>query len=307
VKREPDNNDDLEEALRRMREEFGPRRPREGAEDDPPLAIGPGPGRLALYGEAEPQPPPSGMVRLRLPTTRPRAIWLLLVVNVLMFLVAQGLSMIVTPAECFPVLDSYACALQRLGWKQNDLIRQGEYWRLLTAMFLHGNLVHIFFNGYALFVLGPETERIFSTPRFLALYFLSGLAGSLASYQFSPQPSVGASGAIFGLIGALATFYYLSRATFGEFGRRQLQSMAAVIIINLLIGFAGGGVIDNFAHMGGLAGGAFAGWLLAPRFTVDERLYPPVLVREYLPAGWPAAVAMLILEAALAVLIRPPL
>jgi rhomboid protease GluP len=197
--------------------------------------------------------------------------------------------------------------LVQLGAKVNDLIAQGAYWRLLTATFLHANLIHIFFNGYALYALGPEAERIYGTRRFLGIYFLAGLAGSLASYLMSSAVSVGASGAIFGLIGGLGVFYYLNRAALGEFGRAQVQNMVAIAMINLFIGFANQGTIDNWGHLGGLAGGALAGLALAPRLRVDARLYPPALRREYPELGWAGAAALLLVMAAMALLLPPAL
>lgn len=290
MKREPDD-EEIEAALRRIREEFGPR----PAGDDNPTPQRPPPDEGAPF---QPGPPPPAF-RLRLPLNPVRATWGLLGLNLLIYLLTGLLSgNLFNPA---------GQVLQLLGWKQNDLILQGEYWRLLTAMFLHGNLVHIFFNGYALFILGPETERIFGTARFLAVYFLGGLTGSIASYAFSASPSVGASGAIFGLIGCLAVFYYVSRTLLGEFGRRQLQGMITIIVINLLLGFTMGGVIDNYAHIGGLIGGALVGWLLAPRYAIDDRLYPPVVVREYLGLSWLSAAGMLVALTLLVILIRPPL
>jgi rhomboid protease GluP len=194
-------------------------------------------------------------------------------------------------------------ALILLGAKVNSLVDQGQYWRLITATFLHANLVHIFFNGYALFALGPESERIYGTRRFLALYFLAGLGGSVASYLFSAQPAVGASGAIFGLIGGLGIFFYLSRETLGEFARSQVQSMVAIAMINLFIGFASAGVIDNWGHLGGLVAGVATGAALAPRLTVNADLFPPVVVRSYPPWGWAAAIALAVATLALAVLL----
>lgn len=195
--------------------------------------------------------------------------------------------------------------LVMLGAKVNDLIAQGQYWRLLSATFLHANLVHIFFNGYALYALGPEAERIYGTRRFLGLYFLAGLAGSLASYLISPAISVGASGAIFGLIGGLGMFYYLNREALGAFGKAQVQNMVAIAMINLFIGFSAQGVIDNWGHLGGLIGGALAGLALAPRLRVDSQLYPPVLRRTYPELGAAGALALLLLIAALALLLPP--
>ncbi|WP_129628162.1 rhomboid family intramembrane serine protease [Candidatus Oscillochloris fontis] len=181
-----------------------------------------------------------------------------------------------------------------LGAKVNELIAAGAYWRLLSATFLHGSLIHIFFNAYALYALGPESERIYGTRRFLALYFLAGLGGSLASYLLSPAISVGASGSIFGLIGGLGIFYYLNRGVLGNFGKAQVQNMATIAIINLFIGFSAPSIIDNWGHLGGLLGGIVAGWALAPRFQVDPGLYPPLIRRTYLAQGWMWAVALLL-------------
>lgn len=237
---------------------------------------------------------------------RPRAVWVLLVLNVGIYLLSGVLS-ILTTGSLLALFNPDARVLALLGMKINVLIAQGEYWRLLTAMFLHGNLVHILFNGFALFALGPEAERIYGTPRFLTIYFLAGIAGSIASYAFSASPSVGASGAIFGLIGCLAMFYYTARRILGDFGRMQLQSMIAIIVINLLLGFSAATVIDNYAHVGGLLGGALVGWLLAPRYNIDTRFYPPVLVRAYPQYGWAVALLMAIGLAWLALVIQPPI
>ncbi|MBK9942687.1 MAG: rhomboid family intramembrane serine protease [Kouleothrix sp.] len=173
-------------------------------------------------------------------------------------------------------------------------------------MFLHGGLLHIGFNAWALYTIGPESEQIYGTPRFLALYFIAGFAGGVASYLRSPIPAVGASGAIFGLIGGLAAFYYSSRKLLGEISRQQLGSLVTVIMINLLIGFSTPR-IDNNAHIGGLIGGALVGWLLAPRFELDERLFPPQIVRRSLPFGWAGALVVLAILVAAVMTMNPPI
>lgn len=258
------------------------------------------------YGEARPVPPQPEYVQIRLPTGPVRVAWVLLAINIVAYVLSGILSVVVTgnlPTLFTPVSD----VLRLLGWKENLLIMQGEYWRLLTATFLHGNLLHILFNGYALYLLGQEVERVFGASRFLATYFLAGLSGSIASYALSVQPSVGASGAIFGLIGALSIFYYLNRQVLGDAGRSQLQSMATIVVLNLLIGFGGQGVIDNFAHIGGLIGGAIAGWMLAPRYRLDQMIYPPMIVRQFAQFGWIGASLFLLVLMLLARFITPPL
>lgn len=100
------------------------------------------------------------------------------------------------------------------GAKVNELIAHGQYWRLLTAMFLHIGIMHLFFNSYALYIYGPVVERLYGKVKFTIVYLLSGLLGSLASYAFSPNPAAGASGAIFGLMGSLLYFRQRRRTLF---------------------------------------------------------------------------------------------
>lgn len=137
------------------------------------------------------------------------------------------------------------------GAKVNKLIALGQYWRLFTAMFLHIGIAHLFFNSYALYIYGPIVEQLFGKKKFLAIYLISGLMGSLLSYMFSPNPAAGASGAIFGLMGSLLYFRKSHRYIFD----RAIGSQLLIILgINLLYGFVQPG-IDNWGHIGGLLGG----------------------------------------------------
>jgi rhomboid protease GluP len=137
------------------------------------------------------------------------------------------------------------------GAKNNALILNGEYYRLFTAMFLHGGLTHIAFNMYALYALGPLIEKVYSKKAFILIYFISGLTSSLASFIFSPNTSVGASGAIFGLLGAALIFGFKMK----KLGNKAfLNSIIQVIFINIFIGVTIPN-IDNFGHLGGLVGG----------------------------------------------------
>jgi rhomboid protease GluP len=158
------------------------------------------------------------------------------------------------------------------GAKVSELIYQGEWWRLITATFLHGGLLHILFNGYALYAIGMDLEAFLGRARFLAIYAISGLAGSVASFIFSPfgVMGVGASGAIFGLIGALGVYFGLHRRLFGKIGQAQFWNIIVVIALNVGLGFSGIFPIDNSAHVGGLLAGAAAGYVLCPRYTLGE-------------------------------------
>lgn len=133
------------------------------------------------------------------------------------------------------------------------LVKQGEVYRLITSMFLHGSLVHFIANMYALYVVGKEAENLLGKYKYLFIYLFSGLTGSLLSCLMSFN-SLGASGAIFGLFGALLYFGYHYRLYFGDV---ILKEIVPVILINLLIGFSFSG-INNIAHIGGLFGGIFS-------------------------------------------------
>lgn len=141
------------------------------------------------------------------------------------------------------------------GAKVNQLIAQGQYWRLFTPMFLHIGLMHLLFNSYALYLYGPVVEKLFGKGKFILVYLISGLMGTMFSYVLSPNPAAGASGAIFGLMGALLYFRQRQKALFQRiFGPGLLM----IIGINLFYGFVVPG-IDNWGHIGGLVGGFLVG------------------------------------------------
>jgi membrane associated rhomboid family serine protease len=154
------------------------------------------------------------------------------------------------------------------GAKSKPEILQGQLWRFVTPIFLHVNLLHIFVNMYSLYAIGPAVERFFGTPRFLAVYLLSGISGVIFSVAFSPYPSAGASGSIFGLLGALAAFLYLHRELFGRFGRLQLRQLIIVALLNLGLGLMPG--IDNWGHLGGLLAGVALTWFVGPSLRVVQ-------------------------------------
>ena len=154
-----------------------------------------------------------------------------------------------------------------LGLKDNALIIQGQLWRLFTPMFLHGGIVHIALNMYALLAFGPQLERFYGHGRYLALYLVSGFAGNVASFQFSLAPSLGASTAIFGLLGAEAVFLYRNRKLFGG-AQRALTNLIVIAVINLAYGFASPG-IDYWGHIGGLLGGLLFAWFGGPVLEVS--------------------------------------
>ena len=158
-----------------------------------------------------------------------------------------------------------------LGKKDTLPILAGQLWRLVTPVFLHAGIPHLFVNMYSLFALGPAVERFFGSPRFLAVYLLSGVGGVIFSLAFNPEAaSVGASGAIFGLLGALAMFLYLHRPVFGPGGGMMLRQLIIVGALNLVYGATVPG-IDMWGHVGGLVSGItctlYFGPRLVPTFT----------------------------------------
>lgn len=148
------------------------------------------------------------------------------------------------------------------------ILQSGEYYRLFTAMFLHANPIHIFFNSYVLYIVGMLVERVFGHTRFLLIYFLGGLGGSVLSVLLGNYnvPSIGASGAVFAIWGAAMLHLYWHRPLYGEGARRQLRSLAMWGLFNLAFGLISPG-IDNWGHIGGFIGGIAMAWAVGPFFV----------------------------------------
>ncbi len=168
------------------------------------------------------------------------------------------------------------------GAKTNELLLQrGEWFRLVTPVFVHAGLIHIVSNSYALWLVGPQVERLYGSARFVLAYLLCGIGGVAGSYLSSAVlgrdptvPSVGASGAIFGLFGMLAVFGYKYRHELPSNFRRAFgSSVFPVIAINLFIGFFVP-FIDNGAHIGGLICGALFSVLVPYVAPGKERRSP---------------------------------
>ena len=152
------------------------------------------------------------------------------------------------------------------GAKVNSLILQGQLWRLITPILLHGSILHIGFNMYALFAIGPSLERAYGHWRFLTLYLLGAFAGNTLSFLFSPSTSVGASTAIFALVAAEVVFIYRNRKMFGARARGMLVNLGVIIMVNLVLGLSPG--IDNWGHLGGLLGGTIFAWIAGPLYEL---------------------------------------
>lgn len=160
--------------------------------------------------------------------------------------------------------------LVRLGALNGGLVFAGEWWRMITAVFLHGDIFHIGFNMWALFNLGILAELLYGRRNYTILFLLCGLGGSALSIFWHPESvGVGASGAIFGIAGALLpALKFQKNPRVAAALRGSYRSIGLFVIYNLLFG-AAIPFIDNSAHLGGLITGAIAGYFL-PQHTVEE-------------------------------------
>ncbi len=166
--------------------------------------------------------------------------------------------------------NALADVLLTYGAKDNGLILQGQYWRFVMPIFLHVNLLHVGLNMLNFVVLGVFLERLLGHARLLLIYLITGIISIITSCIFTPQDiSVGASGAIFGLVGAYCMFVLLHRHAFRNGGVPALLWLVFIIGLNLGIGLFIPNV-DNYAHIGGLLAGFLLGWWFTP-------LYKPAL------------------------------
>ncbi len=218
--------------------------------------------------------------------------------------------------------DALSHVLITYGAKENTLIAHGQYWRFVTPIFLHANLLHVGLNMLNFVVLGIYLERLVGHARFLLIYLVTGIISIIASFYFAPQEiSVGASGAIFGLVGAYSVFVLVHRQAFPRGGIPALLWLVVVIGVNLGLGLIVPNV-DNYAHVGGLLSGCLLGWWFTPLYTenktskiariqrktdVSQSAYPTSLAHTLvdthsLARRWPLALLTLLGTLALAVL-----
>lgn len=195
--------------------------------------------------------------RMRPAGESPYVVYVLMGVIVFVFLLQTASSMFFNGAD-LPAA---------IGMKVNESILDGQLWRLFTPMLLHGSILHLGFNMYALYIFGPGLERTYGHGRFLALFVLSGFAGNVFSFLFTDSPSLGSSTAIFGLLGAEAVFLYQNRKLYGVVGQRALINIIVIAAINLVIGLSPG--IDNWGHVGGMLGGALFAWYAGPVLRIE--------------------------------------
>ena len=193
--------------------------------------------------------------------------------------VLYALSLILDPSgihisgDLLSILSPSNQALYRLGMGGAVSMAAGHWWTLLTANYLHGGLLHILFNMLWLRQIGPLVEELYGSSRFIALYTLAGVFGSLTSVLAGTYFFIGASGAILGLFGALL---YYGRSRGGTFGSMIFRQMLIWAIIAFAIGFFIPGV-DNWGHFGGLVIGLATGWLLGYQERGRQKLFHHLL------------------------------
>lgn len=223
---------------------------------------------MSQYPDPSSDRPPSGPapVRVSLPTSVPYVTYTIVAVTSLIYLLQLGSVALFGYASTSAQMDW----LEAYGARINDLIRLGQLWRFLTPVFLHASVPHILFNMYALIVFGAGLERHFGRWRFLALYLLSGFTGNVLSFLLSNGYSVGASTAIFGLVGAEGVFLVQNRGLFGNQFGRAIGNVIFIVAVNLLLGLTPG--IDNWGHVGGLLGGLVFTWFAGPVWEVQQTM-----------------------------------
>lgn len=214
--------------------------------------------------------------------------WIFAVINCLLFGygMLQGLSWNGSSQRSGEVLID-------LGARFTPLIDlHGEWWRLFTAMWLHVNVLHLVSNLIVLVIIGSEVESFLGSNVFGWIYLGSGLSGNIVSYSISPidQPAVGSSGALMGVVGALAVFDVLAYDAVGPALRRQLSSILMLVAATVLLGLMDTN-IDQAAHIGGLIGGLVFGFILVPRLTFDDH---QINARKRSPWRWVVACAVVV-------------
>jgi membrane associated rhomboid family serine protease len=167
-------------------------------------------------------------------------------------------------------LQLFRPAITDIGMKISDRILRGEQlYRVFTPIFLHGGILHLCSNMISLQRMGHDVERLFGSGRYLATYVAAGICGNLVSAWRSPNPSLGASGAIFGVAGAYFVFLNRNEWLLGEAGEAMTNSIGQMMISNILLGMVLP-QIDQWGHLGGLVGGGLMGYLYGPRLYMSE-------------------------------------
>lgn len=258
-----------------MPDDLNPKRPDDltpDAPSTPPQPVHPLNRRPPTPRQTPDGQPGPRLMRVIFSFTRPKrstVTWALIIINIGIFAATA-----LIPNITNDVVRNFAS-------QPEAVLGNGEYWRLFTAMFLHGGIIHVMMNMLALYNLGSIMEITFGHARYLLIYLLGGLGGSILSAALN-EPyiySVGASGAVFALFGAEVAHLYANWRVLEPMGpgaRLRLRQVSMLVALNLVAGFLanldGGGAfsanIDNWAHIGGFAAGALLAYLIGPRYNI---------------------------------------
>jgi rhomboid protease GluP len=218
---------------------------------------------------------PVGVFRRDLYAATPRVFitQLIIAANVAVFVL-----MVLSGGHAF--LEPSTGQMLRWGAGFGPLTTHGQPWRLFTEMFVHFGIIHIGMNMYVLWLGGPLIERLFGNFPYLVIYIFSGLTGSFLSLYAHPMSlSAGASGAVFGVYGALLGFLVVQRLTIPKPVLNSLFKAAGLFVVyNLIFGFALRNVVDIYAHGGGLVGGFVLGMLLSRKLVPNANLVRAIIV-----------------------------
>lgn len=239
---------------------------------------------------------PSQLMRLPKRIEKPYATYTLMAINIVIFVIGLLSN------------DAWIWLINN-GVNVPYLTTHGEPYRLVTSMFLHGSLAHIGFNMFALLYLGRLLESLFGRTRFLLIYFLGGLGGSVLGTLLN-EGGLGASGAVFALWGAEVVYLYRNRELYGNWARQRMQQSLMLMGLNFAFGIfvnlnaeQGGVMIGNFAHLGGLLGGVILTFAIGPRINIPQqtpelvngiRIYNAEDTNDQ-PKGWLSWLALYVL------------
>jgi len=216
--------------------------------------------------------------------SRYKLTYALIFINILVYLISSFYSKSIVDMDTQTLVD--------MGALYGPLtVLKGEWWRLFSAMFLHGGITHIAMNMFSLYLVGRSAEMYFNTKSYISIYLFSGIIGGLVSLYMHPASvGVGASGAIFGIFGALAGFFLANRDKIAEHSKAFMKDFGMVIGINLVIGFSIPSV-DVSAHVGGLVVGFIGGFILSKnaKFIVPYSVFMVLVaisIATYLPSQY---------------------
>lgn len=213
-------------------------------------------------------PPQPTRVGVTIPIEQPLVLYGIIASLIIIFFIQLAMRQTATITNPYPLEEWGSLSYE-------NILYQGEYYRLFTALFLHLTPAHFFFNALALWMVGQTINRMFGNARFLAIYLIGGVFGNLLEFYITRGIALGASGSVFGVFGAELVLLYVNRERFAERGKQELRSLLFWLGLNVLLNVYA--LIDPqtirlgvFAHLGGFIGGSALAWFIAPRYAIVD-------------------------------------